>query len=278
MKFRWKKQIIHAARSRLYFRRNCMAKAPNISFVPFGTELLSWAVEKDRRYHTGDKLNKGIVSYVAALHDLGFFFKKVRMGELRANSQTISAWARMWGWDYRKALRFITIVLRDLFDLNAALKKAKALRERLEAALAKQQEKMRSYMRKLRGSTSPDTQSYAQDDETEDERLFLDAMAALAKTSPVFYRAKIKKQLRAKDIATCNNFQKWLEKHKKPTVKTLPQAIISHTDIVEILKSKYISGYRIINYCKKDENIYHVVFDNYFETDMTGEQIIENAK
>lgn len=247
----------------------------NISFVPFNTELLSWAVEKDRRYHNGDKLNKGIVSYVAALHDLGFFFKKVRMGELRADSQTVSAWARMWGWDYRKALRFITIVLRDLFDLNTALKKAKALRDRLEVAFTKQQTKMRSYMRKIRGSTSLDTQGYVQDDETEDERLFLDAMAVLAKTSPVFYRAKIKKQLRDKDASTCDNFQKWLEKHKKPT---LPQPIISHTDIVEILKSKYISGYRVINYCKKDENIYHVVFDNYFETDMTGEQIIENAK
>jgi hypothetical protein len=250
----------------------------NISFIPFGTELLSWAVEKDRRYHNGDKLNKGIVSYVAALHDLGFFFKKVRMGELRANSQTVSAWARMWGWDYRKALRFITIVLRDLFDLNTALKKAKVLRERLEAALAKQQEKMRSYMRKLRGSTSLDTQSYAQDDETEDERLFLDAMAALAKTSPVFYRAKIKKQLRAKDIATWNNFQKWLEKHKKPLAEFLPKSTIPNADIFEILRTKRISGYRVINYSKKDENIYHIVFDNYFETDMTAEQIIENAQ
>lgn len=253
-------------------------KMQKINFVPFGTELLSWVLEKDRRYHTGDKLNKGIVSYVTALHDLGFFFKKVRMGELRANSQTVSAWARMWGWDYRKALRFITIVLRDLFDLNDALKKAKALRERLEAALAKQQAKMRSYMRKVRGSTSPDTQSYAQDDETENERLFLDAMAALAKTSPVAYREKIKKQLRAKDAVTYNNFQKWLEKYRKPTVETLLQAIIPHTDIVEILKSKRITGYRVINYLKKDENTYHIVFDNYFETDMTAEQIIENAK
>ena len=249
-------------------------KMQKINFVPFGTELLSWVVEKDRRYHTGDKLNKGIVSYVAALHDLGFFFKKVRMGELRANSQTVSAWSRMWGWDYRKALRFITIVLRDLFELNATLKKGKALRERLEAALAKQQAKMRSYMRKVRGSTSPDTQSYAQDDETEDERLFLNAMAALAKTSPVFYRAKIKKQLRAKDLATCNNFQKWLEKHKKPKA---PQDIIFHTDIVEILRTKRISGYRIVEFSKKDENIYHLTFENYFENDMTVEQIIENA-
>lgn len=255
-----------------------MSKAPNVSFVPFGTELLSWAVEKDRRYHTGDKLNRGIVSYVAALHDLGFFFKKVRMGELRANSQTVSAWARMWGWDYRKALRFITIVLRDLFDLNSALKKAKALRERLEAALAKQQEKMRSYMRTLRGSTLSNTPSYAQDDESEDERLFLDAMAILAKTNSVAYRLTIKQKLKAGDQGTIVNFQKWLEKNKKPTAEISPQAIISHTDIVKILKSKYISGYRVINYCKKDENIYHIVFDNYFETDMTGEQIIENAK
>lgn len=245
--------------------------------MPFGTELLSWAIQKDRRYHTGEKLSRGIVSYVAALHDLGFFFKKVRMGELRANSQTVSAWACQWGWDYRKALRFITIVLRDLFDLNSALKKAKVLRERLEAAFLRQQEKARNYMRKLRGSTLSGSGAQSYPDETEDERLFLDSMAALAKTSPVAYREKIKKQLRAKDTVTYNNFQKWLEKHKKPTVGTLPQAIISHTDIVEILSTKRITGYRVIDFLKKDENTYHVIFDNYFETDMTAEQIIENA-
>jgi len=255
----------------------CMRKV-KLSFIPFTTELLSWAIEKDRRYHSGDKLNQGIVSYTSALHDLGFYFKKIAIGELRQNSQTVSAWARRWGWDYRKALRFVTIVLRDLFDLNEALKKARNLRERIEAEYRKQQAKARNYMRKFRGFEVTNTQNYIKDDETEDERLFLDAMAALAKTNLVAYREKIKKQLRAKDTVTYNNFQKWLEKHKKPTVGTLPQAIISHTDIVEILKSKYISGYRVINYCKKDENIYHVVFDNYFETDMTGEQIIENAQ
>jgi len=253
-------------------------KKDKISFVPFGTELLSWAIEKDHRYHTGTKLQQGIVSYVSALHDLGFFFKKVRTGELRANSQTVSAWARQWGWDYRKALRFITIVLRDLFDLNTALKKAKALRERLEAALAKQQAKMRSYMRKLRGSTaSTDTVSYAQDDESEDESLFLDAMAALAKTSPVFYRAKIKNKLREGDKITLCNFQKWLEKHKKPLMEFLPQSTIPEDEVVEILRTKRISGYRIIDFSKKDENIYHLTFENYFENDMTVEQILENA-
>lgn len=144
----------------------------NMSFIPFSTELLSWTVEKDRRYHTGDKLKRGIVSYTSALHDLGFFFKKVRMGELRANSQTVSAWARMWGWDYRKALRFITIVLRDLFDLNTALKKAKALKERIEASYRRQKEKTTNYMRKIRGNMVSDNNIVVNDDESEDERSF----------------------------------------------------------------------------------------------------------
>lgn len=253
-------------------------KKDKISFVPFGTELLSWAIEKDRRYHTAEKLSRGIVSYTSALHDLGFFFKKVRMGELRANSQTVSAWACQWGWDYRKALRFITIVLRDLFDLNAALKKAKALRERLEAALAKQQEKARNYMRKLRGSTlsgSGAAQSYP--DETEDERLFLDSMAALAKTSPVAYRSKIKEKLKAGDQGTIANFQKWIAKHTKKSTAMEISPPVSDTDISEILSTKRITGYQIIDFFKKDENTYHLTFENYFENDMTVEQIIENA-
>lgn len=250
-------------------------KKDKISFVPFGTELLSWAIEKDRRYHTAEKLSRGIVSYTSALHDLGFFFKKVRMGELRANSQTVSAWACQWGWDYRKALRFITIVLRDLFDLNAALKKAKALRERLEAAFLRQQEKARNYMRKLRGSTLSDAQSYP--DETEDERLFLDSMAALAKTSPVAYRDKIKEKLKAGDQGTIANFQKWIAKHTKKSTAMKISPPVSDTDISEILSTKRITGYRVIDFLKKDENTYHVIFDNYFETDMTAEQIIENA-
>lgn len=255
-----------------------MSKASNISFVPFGTELLSWAVEKDRRYYTVSKMQAGMTSYTSALHDLGFFFKKVRMGELRANSQTVSAWARAWQWDYRKALRFITIVLRNLFELNTALKKAKALRERLEAAFLRQQEKARNYMRKLRGSTLSRSGAQSYPNETEDERLFLDSMAALAKTSPVAYRLKIKEKLKAGDQGTIANFQKWLEINQKPTAEISPQSTVSDTDIFEILRTKCITGYRVIDCLKKDENIYHVVFDNYFETDMTGEQIIENAK
>ena len=244
--------------------------------MPFGTELLSWTIEKDRRYHNGSKLNKGIVSYASALHDLGLYFKKIATGELRPNSQTVSAWARQWGWDYRKALRFLTIVLRDLFDLNSSLKKAKALRERIEAEFKKQQEKACNYMRKFRGSKvlKSRVEPNIVDDETEDERLFLDAMAALAKTNPVYYRQKIKEKLKEGDVSTVKNFQNWAQKNlKKETLIS-----IDSMQVEQILKEKFVSGYRVIKYTKISDDKYHLVFENYFENDMTIEQIIENAK
>lgn len=270
MKYIFYNYIIYSFIFQYILYMECSMSKAKISFVPFGTELLSWAIEKDRRYHSGDKLNRGIVSYTSALHDLGFFFKKVCTGELRPNSQSVSAWARHWGWDYRKALRFITIVLQDLFNLNVALKKAKVLRARLEETLAKQKVKMRLYMRKVRGTSHANIQNNIENDETEDERLFLDAMAVLAKTNPVYYRKKVKQQLNNRDKGTVTNFHNWITMHKK--------FLSVDASIVEILQTKRITGYRVINYCKKDENIYHVVFDNYFETDMTGEQIIENAQ
>lgn len=252
----------------------CSMNKAKISFIPFGTELLSWAIEKDRRYHSGDKLNRGIVSYTNALHDLGFFFKKVCTGELQPNSQSVSAWARHWGWDYRKALRFITIVLQDLFNLNVALKKVKVLRARLEETLAKQKVKMRLYMRKVRGTSYTNIQNDIANDETEDERLFLDAMAALAKTNPVYYRKKVKQQLKNRDEGTVTNFHNWITMHKK----SIREFLSVDASIVEILQTKRIAGYRIIDFFKKNENTYHLTFENYFENDMTAEQIIENAK
>ena len=125
-------------------------------------------------------------------------------------------------------------------------------------------------MRKVRGTSHANIQNNIENDETEDERLFLDAMAVLAKTNPVYYRKKVKQQLNNRDKGTVTNFHNWITMHKK--------FLSVDASIVEILQTKRITGYRVINYCKKDENIYHVVFDNYFETDMTGEQIIENAQ
>lgn len=245
-----------------------------LSFIPFTTELLSWAIEKDRRYHTGDKLNQGIESYTSALHDLGFYFKKIVIGELRQNSQTVSTWARQWGWDYRKALRFITIVLRDLFDLNEALKKATNLRERIEAEYRKQQAKARNYMRKFRGFEVTNTKNNIKDDdETEDEKLFLDAMAALAKTNPVYYRAKVKLQLKNQDEGTVLNFKNWLENNRQK--RTFPKNIV---DINLILSTKLIIGLKVIKYYQKNKNLYHLIFENDFENDMTIEQILEHAK
>lgn len=253
-----------------------MLKTTNISFVPFGTELLIWATEKDQKYYTASKMASGMISYTSALYDLGLYFKKIATGELRHNSQTVSAWARAWKWDYRKALRFITIVLRNLFDLNSALKKAKALRERIEAEFKKQQEKACNYMRKFRGSKvlKSRVETNIVDNETEDERLFLDAMAELAKTNPVCYRQKIKEKLNEGDVNTVKNFQNWVQKNlKKETLKS-----IDSMQVEQILKDKFILGYRIIKYTKTSDDIYHLVFENYFENDMTIEQIIENAK
>lgn len=244
-----------------------------INFVPFGTELLEWAGEKDRRYFTASKMGKGMASYTSALHDLGFFFKKVCTGQLSPNSQPVSAWARAWSWDWRKALRFITRVLRDLFELNVALKKAKILRDRIQAAYAKQQEKARNYMRHFRGSMCSKT--YADELESADERLFLDAMVELyAKNSPTAYREKIKKQLHDKDVGTVTNFQNWIQKNlKKDTLVS-----IDSIQVEEILKNKLVLGYRVIDFQQKSNDIYHLVFENYFENDMTVEQIIEHAQ
>ena len=107
-------------------------------------------------------------------------------------------------------------MLRDLFDLNEALKKATNLRERIEAEYRKQQAKARNYMRKFRGFEVTNTKNNIKDDdETEDEKLFLDAMAALAKTNPVYYRAKVKLQLKNQDEGTVLNFKNWLENNRQ---------------------------------------------------------------
>ena len=242
--------------------------------MPFGTELLEWAGEKDRRYYTASKMAKGMASYTSALHDLGFFFKKVCTGQVSSNSQPVSAWARSWGWDWRKALRFITRVLRDLFNLNVALKKAKALKERIEAGYRAQQEKARKYMRKIRGTSEEDIKNTYNEDETEDERLFLDAMAALAKTNPAYYRATIKEKLLKKDEITVANYQTWIAKNRNKKI----EKNVDSDEIEAILKTKLIVGYKVVNFYKKEENTYHIVFENGFENDMTIEQIIENAK
>ena len=249
-----------------------MKKNPSVNFIMFDTELLMWVGEKDRRYHNGDKMKRGIISYTEALHDLGFYFKKICTGELRVGSQPLSAWARSWGWDYRKTVRFVTIVLRALFDLNDALKKAKVLKERLEAAYRRQKEKATNYIRRIRGTIISDN-NIVEDDESDDERLFLDAMAALAKTNPVHYRATIKEKLKAGDQVTVANFQSWLQKNLKKEISS-----IDSTEVEKTLKTKLVLGYKVIDFYKKDENLYHLVFENCFENDMTAEQIIENAK
>lgn len=186
-----------------------------VNFIMFNTELLEWVGEKDRRHYTSEKMKKGIMSYTQALHDIGFFFKKVCTNEVRPNSQPLSAWARSWGWDFRKTVRFVNIVLRYLFDLNHALKKAKDLKERIENAYDRQKKKTTNYMRKIRNSAISSAQDIVNENETADERLFLDAMAALAKTNPIYYRAKIKEKLRVGDVGTVANFQYWIEKNNK---------------------------------------------------------------
>ena len=93
-----------------------MKNGDRLAFMPIPTSTLAMVTEKDRRFHSASKMAQGIVSYSTALHDLAAFFHAVKTGSARPNSQPVSAWARAWGWDWRKALRFISVVMNDFFE------------------------------------------------------------------------------------------------------------------------------------------------------------------
>jgi len=239
-----------------------------ISYLSIPTELLELAHEKDRRYFTFEKGKSGMHSYREALDDICFYFQKIKMGAARIGSQTPSGWARAWGWDFRKALRFIMIILDRLFELDKKFLKLKELKERIAAVAKRQATKMKSYVRKTRGQ-SLDT---FEPDENEDERLFLDAMAAIAKSNQSSYRATIKTNLRNGHKITFDNFQNFLK-----TKKSKKNDEISDDEILNILKSKLIVNYKVESYCKLENGDYMITFIGGFSTRMTKTAIIENA-
>lgn len=96
--------------------------------------------------------------------------------------------------------------------------------------------------------------------------LFLDAMAALAKTNPIYYRATIKEKLRCGDAGTVANFQKWLGKHYKRE--------ISAAEVAQAVATRIINGHRIIAYSIMHDGKYMVEFDDGFRTPMTAEAIV----
>lgn len=244
-----------------------MKKGDRVAFMPIPTSTLAMVTEKDRRFHSASKMAQGIVSYSTALHDLAAFFHAVKTGSARPNSQPVSAWARAWGWDWRKALRFISVVMNDFFELDEKMKKMKELRERLSKATDTQKTKMKNYVRKMRGQGQTDEKD---DDESEDERLFLDAMSALAKTDEAGYRLVIKKNLRNNDVRTVQNFENWLEKNRKKE--------ISEQEVMRALTTLVINGHSIISYSSLPNGKYMVEFDDGFRTPMTAEAIVGNAQ
>lgn len=244
-----------------------MKKGDRLAFMPIPTSTLAMVTEKDRRFHSASKMAQGIVSYSTALHDLATFFHAVKSGAARPNSQPVSAWARAWGWDWRKALRFISVVMNDFFELDEKMKKMKELRERLSKATDTQKTKMKNYVRKMRGQGQTDEKD---DDETEDECFFLDAMAALAKSDSAGYRLVIKKNLRSNDERTVTNFQNWVSKNLKRE--------ISEAKVAQAVATRIINGHRIIAYSIMHDGKYMVEFDDGFRTPMTAEAIVGNAQ
>lgn len=167
------------------------------AFTPTPDWLRTWVEDKDRRYWSAQKHARGILSYTVALKSLEDYFKAIKLGSLKPNQRSIAYFAKAWGWNWTKTLRFFVIVMEALENLDARF-------QRLKRKAEEYAQRAKEYVYKARGKIF---NSSTKGDESEIEKLFLDAMAGVAKNNPAFYRRKIKENLRAGDPATVENFE-----------------------------------------------------------------------
>ena len=178
------------------------------SFTPTPDWLRTWVEDKDRTYWSPEKHARGIQSYSLALKSLEDYFKAIKIGSLKPNQRSIAYFAKVWGWNWTKTLRFFVAVMEALENLDSRFQYFK--RKAQEYA-----EKAKQYVYKARGKEyrGKHTADTSKSDESELEEAFLDAMVALgSKSNPAFYREKVKQNLRAGDKATLENFEAWKAK------------------------------------------------------------------
>jgi hypothetical protein len=181
-----------------------MSKRKNPSFTPTPDWLRTWVEDKDRIYWNPHKHARGIQSYSFALKSLEDYFKAIKIGSLKPNQRSIAYFAKVWGWNWTKTLRFFVHVMDTLENLDANF-----YLQRLKKKAEEYAEKAKAYVYKARGKQyqGKSNSNSARSDEDEIEAAFLDAMAQLAKSNPAFYREKVKQNLRAGDKATLENFE-----------------------------------------------------------------------
>jgi len=244
------------------------------SFTPTPDWLRTWVEDKDRTYWSPEKHARGIQSYSLALKSLEDYFKAIKIGSLKPNQRSIAYFAKVWGWNWTKTLRFFVAVMEALENLDSRFQYFK--KKAQEYA-----EKAKQYVYKARGKEyrGKHTTDTSKSDESELEEAFLDAMVALgSKSNPAYYREKIKQNLRAGDKATLENFAAWKAKRVAEAEERKAELKKESFDFETILKQVRIEGQSILRWTE-----YESYFDVYLEGEtlprqVNKEQIVKTIK
>ena len=196
------------------------------------------AEEKDKIYwYPRRSKYPHIASYTHALSDIERYFNQVKVGTLSPNSKSISYFCKIWGWDWRKTLRWVSSTMLELAKNSDAMAHFKKLSEIART----QSQKVSKSVKKFREKQKHQELMKITDLELE----FAEAMAeAFGKNKEVYKNTIIKNLLSNHDL-TVKNFTVWKEKRAKEREERELEFKAKDFDYVKALSKVRIDGKNI---------------------------------